>query len=256
MNKIEYYRTAFANLGALALANLEIKKKTGRNQPMRLTSKYLDHPVIARPNSSDLQVFEQIFSLREYRCLDREAFDGLIIDLGANVGYSAAYFLSQFPKASVIAIEPVADNFAELHKNLAPYHPRAAAVQAAIMPGADYVSASIEPGQEWGATMQAADVGIETITIPEILSMSGKQHIDLLKIDIEGAERQLFEADTTWLDLVETIVIELHGPDCEQAFFDKINKTNFLVTRSDELTVCKRPWSAKRGVKDRQPIIA
>jgi len=44
----------------------------------------------------------------------------LIIDAGANVGYSSVYFLSNFPNCRVIAIEPDGDNFASLQKNLAP----------------------------------------------------------------------------------------------------------------------------------------
>jgi len=241
VNKFEYYSRAASNLGLKSLITLERERKFGRGETMRLTSKYLNYPVIARRGSSDLKVFSQILTLREYRCLDDLDVDGAIIDLGANVGYSAAYFLSKFSKCSVVAVEPVADNFAVMNKNLAPYSSRYTAIRAAIMPGADYVSPNMEAGEEWGATMSASKDGIKTISIPELLGIAGKEHIKLLKIDIEGAEQQLFEADTSWLDIVENLVIELHGEACEKAFSDKISKTNFIITRSDELTVCKRP---------------
>ena len=82
------------------------------------------HPLWARTRSTDLSVFEAIFSEREYECLN--LIDGdLILDLGANVGYSSAYFLSRYRKSPVVAVEPDPDNFAILQRNLAPYVSRA-----------------------------------------------------------------------------------------------------------------------------------
>jgi hypothetical protein len=77
------------------------------------------------------------------------------------------------------------------------------------------------------------------VTIPDILKKSGQERISLLKIDIEGAEIDLFKSGTEeWLDRVDNIVIELHGHDCEEAFFGKIDRSRFAISRCDELTVC------------------
>lgn len=258
MNRIEYYSKAYGNLGLRSLANLEKEKRLGQNRAMRLTSKYLDHPVIARPNTSDLKVFAQIFALREYRCLDdlndprrpEMELEGLIVDLGANVGYSAAYFLSKFPKCRVVSVEPFRPNFEMLRKNLAPYGERVVTIEAAVMPGASLVTLDTsQPGEEWGVTVKPSSMGtIPTISIPDILNQSRMDSIALLKIDIEGAEKHLFEADTSWLESVENIVIELHGEDCEKAFFSKIHPTRYVVKKCDELTVCvsRNPGSLKR----------
>lgn len=51
--------------------------------------------------SSDLDAFDQIFNFQEYLCLQELEEPNLILDLGANVGFSSAYFLSVFPKARV-----------------------------------------------------------------------------------------------------------------------------------------------------------
>jgi hypothetical protein len=89
------------------------------------------HPLWARTRSSDLYAFLQIFVRREYECLN--LIDGdLILDLGANVGYSSAYFLSRYPKSPVVAVEPDPRNFAMLQRNLAPYGSRATVIQAAV----------------------------------------------------------------------------------------------------------------------------
>lgn len=244
MTRSEYYSRAIENLGFGSTIRLELLKRINSSQPMRLTSKHLKHPVQARRGTSDVEVFAQIFTLREYRCLDHLKLSGLIVDLGANVGYSAAYFLSRFPECRVAAVEPYEPNFVEMKRNLLPYSGRVSVFQAAIMPGAARValSGNVDPGTEWGISVAPASGGdIKTITIPEVMRASGADRIALLKIDIEGAEQQLFEADTGWLESVDNMVIELHGEACSKAFFAKIAAGRFDISTCDELTVCLKP---------------
>src|SRR5260221_1476823 len=87
--------------------------------PLTLRSKYSRFKLLCRPGTSDLAVFWQIFVDREYRCLDQVKQARFILDCGANVGYSAVYFLTRFPEALVIAVEPDPDNCAMLGANLA-----------------------------------------------------------------------------------------------------------------------------------------
>src|SRR5262245_9783341 len=72
------------------------------------------HPLFVRRGSSDLSVFDQIFIQREYACLDDLTGVRLIIDCGANVGYSSAYLLSRHPNSRIIAVESDPENFAML----------------------------------------------------------------------------------------------------------------------------------------------
>src|SRR5271156_5052624 len=100
--------------------------------PYRLRSRYLDYPVWVRPETSDRHVFQQIFRNREYRCLDHVKRAELVIDCGANVGYSAAYMLSRFQDAFVIAVEPDLRNFEAMIRNLSPYAGRFRAVNSGV----------------------------------------------------------------------------------------------------------------------------
>ena len=72
-----------------------------------------------------MNVFSQIFAWDEYACLRSVSSPRWILDLGANAGYSSAYFLSCFPTASVIAVEPDTDNCKLCRTNLAQYGTRA-----------------------------------------------------------------------------------------------------------------------------------
>ncbi len=97
-----------------------------------MLSKESQYPLFGRRNTSDILAFEQIFIEREYSCLNDLSNVDLVIDCGANVGYSSAYFLTHFPKCKVICIEPDSSNFMLLEKNLAPYKERVKLMRAGI----------------------------------------------------------------------------------------------------------------------------
>ena len=70
--------------------------------------------------------------------------------------------------------------------------------------------------------------GIKSMTLNSILENSGFQEIDILKIDIEGSEKELFSKNTEWLDKVKIIVLELHDrliPGCSDAVYEAIDST-------------------------------
>jgi len=191
-------------------------------------------------------VFEQIFVEREYRCLDRISAPKLVLDCGANAGYSSTYFLSNFPTAYVVAVEPDPDNFRVLEKNLLPYTGRYQVVQAAVWPHKEklqFQRSSTGLGKEWGRSVERASSSssdlIETVDIPRLIQLSCFERVSILKVDIEGAERELFSLDSNaWLDRVDNIVIELHNERCREAFFKVIDPERFDKSSCGELTVC------------------
>lgn len=215
------------------------------------------HPLWWRYHSSDHDVFNQIFLFREYRCLDQVVDPGLIIDCGANVGYSSAYFLSRFPQAIVIAVEPDPDNFAVLQANLAPYKGRCRAIHSGIWSDSVGLVVAEEPfgdGREWSRQVRPAKPDetptIIAIDIGILLEESGFERISILKVDIEGAEAIVFASNyQEWLHKVDNLVIELHGSECESIFFNAIAQENFVVDRCDELTVCTRSLAVPARVE-------
>lgn len=78
---------------------------------------------------------------------------------------------------------------------------------------------------------------VPTITMEEILRRADNNFIDLLKIDIEGAERQVFSGGAEWLQRVGLIIIELHDrfkPGCAKAFYDAIAHFDFVQSQKGE----------------------
>lgn len=232
-------------------------------QPVSLFSKRAAFPLRFRPNTSDLGVFFQVFVHQEYRCLDNARNVNLIIDCGANVGFTAAYLLSRFTAAQLIAVEPDPENFRMLEKNLAPYAGRYRALRSAIWSHAtDLVIAGKEPGGEWArrvilannegsahsagsAQAHSASSGQDAVVATDIgalLQESGCARISILKIDIEGAEAAVFSTNYEgWISKIDNLVIELHGEECTSIFKKAIAPQNFTLSQCGELTVCTRP---------------
>jgi FkbM family methyltransferase len=224
------------------------ERMLGLSQPYLLYSKDSRHGLWVRPGTSDLDVFRQIYLEREYACLDGARDVQLVIDCGANVGYSSAWFLSRFPSCRVIAIEPDAGNFAQLERNLAPYGNRARTIRSGVWSrpaGLKFSEVPFRDGREWSVQVREArhdeTPDMTAVDIASLMADAGYPTISILKIDIEAAEQYVFaEHCEPWLDAVENLVIELHDDECRQVFFRAIRGRPFKVSQSGELTVCRR----------------
>ncbi len=73
-----------------------------------------------------------------------------------------------------------------------------------------------------------------------LLRESGFEKIDILKIDIEGAERELFaDNPSVWLDRVENLFIELHGEEAERIFNKAMSEYEFERGVDRETVYCR-----------------
>jgi FkbM family methyltransferase len=197
--------------------------------------------------SSDRQVLHQVFIEKEYEPIAL-AEPTAILDLGANVGYSSAYFLSKYLTATVVAVEPDPQNYELCRHNLSPFGNRARVVHGAVWPeavGLVPVRGAFRDGREWTTQVRPADqekgevAEVKGYDVDTLIDLTGATKIDLLKIDIEGSERELFERNADkWLPRIRNLCVELHDDDCASAFFQALSRYSFDYSRSGELTVC------------------
>ena len=215
---------------------------------LTLRTRLAEHPLVFRANTTDRAVFRQIFIDREFAPLDDLESVGLVVDCGANVGYSAAYFLSRFPGCTVVAVEPEPSTFAVLERNLRPYRGRVEAMNLGVWshPARLQIVAESRALGAWGIQVREARHGepadVDAIDIATILRRSDYDRISLLKVDIEGAEAVIFD-DAPWLEHVDNIVIELHGDagrgSSTEIFERAISGRGYRVTRLGEHTICR-----------------
>jgi FkbM family methyltransferase len=219
-------------------------------QVFQLHPSTAQYPLRVRRGSSDLRDFRQIFLKREYSCIDDLKRVRLVIDCGANVGYSAAYFLNRFPACEVIAIEPDSGNFLMLEANVASYGERVSVIRAGVWShAADLVMSEVgyRDGREWARQVRPSHPDekpdLNGIDIASILASSDHERISLLKMDVEGAEAIIFADCGAWVDKVDNIVIELHDDStfgkASEVFLGAIEGKGFKTSRHDELTVCR-----------------
>jgi len=208
--------------------NLLLKTLLGSDAPVQV--KVAGVPLTVRPNTTDLVTLLQIFWKLEYEFeLDREP--QVIIDGGANVGYSSVYFAVRYPHAQIISVEPHPENFTALQKNIENF-PQISAVQAAIWHTDEPVGLWDPQEGHWGFRVDSTDktnpressrqMEIKGLSISSLRDSFGLTHIDLLKLDIEGSEKEVFEHSQNWIDDVSVIVAELHDRyrvGCARAFY-------------------------------------
>ena len=198
-------------------------------------------PVALRMGTIDGWIFNNIFNHKEYEMPLVDFRPRFIIDCGANIGCSAVYFANEYPAAKIIAVEPEDTNFRMLTYN-AHFYNNIVCRHAAIWNKATYIK--VVPNNNTTDCMtvetRANDPqAIESTTILKLLNESGADEIDLLKIDIEGAEKELFSDDNVqkWLPRVNVIAIELHDRvkrGCSSAMFRALARYDFYLALNGE----------------------
>ena len=233
----------YTKIFGLGRGTLIFYKIKSRNTE-RVSLKNIRYPIKLRGNSSDYLAFDQIFTDKEYD-IDLPFTPKVIIDAGANIGLAAIFFTNRYPESTIISIEPEESNFNLLKENTHKY-PNIIALNHALSDKPNQDLAIVDKGYgNWGFMTEPIidDVHdttnlVKTITIQDIITKYNLEVIDLLKIDIEGFEKELFETDSeSWLPLTRCLIIELHDrmkEGCSKSFFSAISKHNFSFSQRGE----------------------
>jgi FkbM family methyltransferase len=143
-----------------------------------------------------------------------------IIDAGANIGDETARFLVHHPDVSLIAVEAEKSNYDILVKNFQS-RPNVKLVIGGLWPvrtNLKVISGASPPGLEMQAfcvveTQETKDT-ISGYTVSDLMQMMDWTEIDILKLDIEGAEYELFTRNCKeWIDKVNVLIFELPDGD-------------------------------------------
>jgi len=254
--------TIFENLQFSAENILYLKTKVLDNSDLP-TDLYGAHvfagykyPLFVRTNTSDLLVYKMVIEEQQYNFTTSEE-PKVIIDAGGNIGLTAVYFAEKYPKAKIITIEPEEDNFKILKKNTQHYS-NITAINAALWDSEGEIELLDVGLDNWG--FMTATGGIDTkytqittsktemkhlvkaVTIEKILRDYNIDMIDILKIDIEGAEKEVFNGHSAWIKNVRSIITELHErmkKGCEEAFFKIVKEFDEMSYQSEDIYLSK-----------------
>jgi FkbM family methyltransferase len=189
--------------------------------------------VTIRTDTSDLWGIKETFLDAAYQIVtDAIPRCRTVIDLGANAGLAALYFTGAYPGVRILAVEPVPETAAILTRNLGPgiRAGRHQVLPCAVWSSDEPVALVQERAPDAFTYVQTRAAGAADArqpraqgrTMRQLLDASGFPVVDLLKIDIEGAEREVFKGDLGWLDRVKAIAIEFHDSSREEIGFDDL----------------------------------
>ncbi|MFM7016329.1 MAG: FkbM family methyltransferase [Bacteroidota bacterium] len=231
-HQLKIFTKLFLHFGFIGGLKIQLQLIFGHVQKLNL--KGYPFPISLRKNTSDILTFYQVFLNNEYD-LDFAKSSRVIIDGGANIGLFAIKMKKQFPDSKIICIEPDPDNFDLLKKNLSGYsniHFENAGIWNKNVKLKVYDKYNCG---KWGMVVEEDDIhgNIAAISIPVLMEKHQIKFIDILKLDIETSEKQLFANNyEEWLPSIKHIIIELHDrmeTGCAKSFFSAINNcyTNY-----------------------------
>jgi FkbM family methyltransferase len=205
-------RTQFGLFGARGLLKRALLAFPGVNCEFEASIPHYSQKIFLRLGTSDVASFKQVFVDNQYG-LDLSTNPSIIVDAGANVGMSAAYYSLRYPSATIVAVEPGPSNFDVLSRN-AKLFPKIIPIHAALWNHEGTVRIQNPGTGNWGMRVSedntSSGTDIRSVTVPALLKQLGIDRIDLLKIDVEGAECEIFQDAAAWIDRVGVICVELH----------------------------------------------
>ena len=208
-----------------------LKMKTGNWNNFKL--KKFRYPLGIRNNPYDFATFEEVVLKQEYD-LDLSFEPTTIIDGGANIGLTSVFFANKYPDAQIVSIEPEAGNFEMLKKNTQAY-PNITLLNTGVW---DHkASLAIVDSGKGNNSFTVEEVSyptkdsIRALSIADVIEERKWKTIDILKLDIEGSEKNVFEKNyERWLPWVKVLIIELHdrmSPGCSETVFKALANYNF-----------------------------
>lgn len=198
-------------------------------------------PLYFRNNPYDFATFCEVSLEEAYR--NELTTADFIIDGGGNIGLTAAYFARQYPGATIATVEPDSGNFDILKKNTAELvgvHP----LQGGVWNKTAHLQVVDNGGGNNAFTVTEVDTptdgSIKAYSIADIMALHGRTMVDIVKLDIEGAEKQVFGSGyENWLPHTRLLIVELHDrmvSGCSKAVFSAICQYDFrLELRGENL---------------------
>lgn len=181
-----------------------------------------------------IDLFEEIFLLQSYRT-DLDQTSPFIIDAGSNIGMSMLYFKIIHPHASVVCFEPDSHNFEMLKRNVLENKLANVTTHQLALSDIDGEVKLFSAPSSLNSGLYGSVDSTHEIVASKKLSTFIDREVDLLKIDIEGAE-DLVIADlinSGKISLVKNMIIEHHpkiSHTTTDEFVAKLQAINFNVT--------------------------
>ncbi len=173
-------------------------------------------------NLKKFEVWNEIKIFYEKKIKDKKS---LILDCGSNIGSSSIYFSKQYKNSHIVLIEPDKRSF-EFSKNNVSGNGNFFFNKAISNLKQNIGFFNDEKDSRASKIFKESNNTVDCITVDSIISHFGNSDYFpfLIKIDIEGYEKDLFLSNYDWIDKFKVIIIEFH----DWMIPGKYNSYNFL----------------------------
>ncbi len=192
-------------------------------------------------------LFFEIAICREY-AFKSEKSTPIIVDCGTHIGLSVLFFKNKYKDAKIYAFEPSQENLTLLQKNIENNHIQNVEVIHAAVGQSDgemtlYTAGPTQPS--WGNSLnRPANISSHTreekVSVVR-LSRYLNQEVDFVKMDIEGAEVDVFAEINEKLRQVKEFVVEIHNDphsvDRLTPIVDVLRRNGFQVQSTKPLRI-------------------
>lgn len=215
LRDIRRWRHATADFGSWAQVAADVLRLkmggqvTNKERSIRLRA---GKTVYYRLNKGDVWSMREVLLDQCYR-FPGEICPEVVLDLGGNIGLTSLWLDSCFQPRKLVAVEPFSENARLARKNLAQSTCEALVIEAAAGSSDGFADFSAAVDSNRGSVSFGTDGKTRVVSMATLFKEAGiGPQIDLLKVDIEGGEAELFSKNLAWLDGVQNIIVEFH-PD-------------------------------------------
>ncbi len=214
--------------------------------------------IVPRPGTMDATIIAEMRK-DPYGVTGRVKAGDVVIDAGANIGAFARFVSSKAPGARLFCIEPMPSNLDALRGNLRDV-PNCEIVAAALMgqPGSvvlhDYGAASSACHSILKLDVEAeGTLEVPAMTLPGIVEQYGLNHVDFLKLDVQGAEFDVIAGcPASLLGKINYIAMESHASIANtETLLGEVPEYRRLLTemvrKLSQTHLCVRGYPARRG---------
>lgn len=197
-------------------------------------------------NAIDRSVIKYVFYYQYHLPPASIPSDAVILDLGANIGLTIRHFKHLYPQSRIFGFEMDKNNFETCRTNCADLKDvtitnKAVWTTTGTIQYADDVDTDAYAITE---NAQTATKEMPSISLPDILAEHSLDKVDFLKMDIEGAEKNILESDDlSWMQNVQVMNIELHEDEFIQKAVDIVSAQGFKCWRDT------KHWASIMAVK-------